>query len=534
MANHSRHHHRSFLSGIREWMGFSHSAQKAHHTHFKTARTGEGPDTSGQAKNSFSGELNEPIRVHQRYTRVRSRHQRQKSKKGWMQQLKHSLASLIPFSQKHRRKSFVSSHLSGLKKLVGDGSDHRKSELFYKLEKDGEYKVILANPVTLTGINEEGIATKVPGVERISIHRQKRPQDWNRNFTKSIQNFKRILIGKRKHRRYDRPSFHAGVETAETVSKPAQKGYQPEHSNGLKHNRFSFIELINSWFKLSFVLKLLSSAGLFMTAYVIAWLTYSLAVMFIASFYEIYGVLYYFEVMWPDSNSSPLWNANNAFTIAFAGPFISLAMSLVYFTILLKVKNLGTQLKTLVFWLFLLSMAHFAGAFAAGIITSQGIAYVMDGEQIAFIFRLLISILSLGAMAWIGWKYAFFILEIRPVRKHGNNIPLILINRMVLPCLLGIVLLIIIKIPIITPQHSNIWYSDVIILLTVLFAVIPSLFNKKLRPVQHPSKTVITRDRTARAFFAIILSLTILILYRLSLSTGLYIYMKFAIHISSF
>ena len=514
-------------------MGFSHSAQRVHHTHFKKAGTGEGSGTSGQAKESSSGEFIEHTRVHHRQAGERSHHQSQKSKKGWMQQLKYRLAGLIPFNH-NPRKSSVSRQLSGLKKLAGVGSDQRKPELFYKLQKDGEYKVIQANPVTSTGINEEGSATKVPGGEKINIHRQKRPQDWNRHFSQSIHNFKRIFTGRRKHIRYHRPSFHAGIEAVETVSKSAEKGNLPEHSNGLKHNRFSFTELINSWLKLSFLLKLLSSAGLFMTAYVITWLTYSLAVMFTTSFYDIYGVLYYFEVMWPESNSSPLWNTNNAFTIAYAGPFISLAMSLVYFTILLKVKKLGTQLRTLVFWLFLLSMAHFTGAFVAGVITPQGIAYVKDGEQMAFILRLLISIISLGAMAWIGWKYAFFILEIRPVRKHGNNIPLILINRMVLPCVFGIVLLIIIKIPIITPQHSNIWYNDVIILLSVLFAVIPSLFNKKLRPVQHPSKTVMIRDRTARAFFAIIFSLTILILYRLGLSTGLYIYMKFVVHINSF
>lgn len=534
MTKHSRHHRRSLLSGIRKWMGYSHSKQKVHRTHFKKTEAGEDSGVPVEEKDSSSVELPAKGNVHQRQAGVRAHHQRQKPKKGWMQQLKYRLSGLFVVNRSHSRNISNSRQVSELEKLAGDGSDLRKRELFYKLDKDGEYKVIQANPVTSTGINERGITPKVPDRGRIHPHRQKRHQGWFRNFTQSIHNFKRLFTGKRKHIRSPKHSLHDGAQVVEAVSVPVPKEFVQGFSNGLKHTRFNFSELINSWLKLSFLLKLLSSAGLFMAAYVITWLTYSLAVMFTASFYDIYGVLYYFEVMWPESSSSPLWTDSNAFAIAIAGPFISLVLSMVYFTVLLIVKNLGTQFKTFIFWLFLLSMAHFSGALVAGAFTRQGFGYMMYGQQTAFIFRLLISILSLGAMALIGLKYTRFILEIRLLRKHGNNIPLILINRMVLPALLGILLLIIIKIPNITPQHSNIQVYDVVILLSVLFAVIPPLFNKKLRPAQHPLKTVIMRDRTARAIFAIIFSFAVLILYRFGLSTGLFVYMKFAIHISSF
>ena len=522
MAKHSRHHRRSLLSGIRKWMGFSHSPQEVHRIHFKKTKSEEDSGIPVERMDKSSVELSGKENLHHRQAGVRIHHQRQRPKKSWMQQMKYKLAGLIPVNHSTRRKK------------SGAGSSQRRPELFYKLDKDGEYKVIQANPVTSTGINEGEIASKILGGKKKYPARQKRPQGWKRNLSQSFQTIKRIFTGKRKHTRLHKQSFHVGAQVAEIVSVPALKEHAHVHSNRQKQIRFSFIELINSWFKLSFLLKLLSSAGLFMAAYVITWLTNSLAVMFTASFYDIYGVLYYFEVMWPESNSSALMNENNAFAIAYAGPFISLAMSMIYFTILLTVKNLGTQLKTFIFWLFLLSMAHFTGAIVAGAITTQGFGYMMYGKQTAFIFSFFISALSLGAMAWIGWKYSRFILEIRLLRKHGNNILLILINRMVLPALLGILLLIIMKIPNITPQHANIFEYDVVILLSVLFAVIPPLFNRKLRPVQHPSKTVIMRDRTARAIFAIIFSFAVLILYRLGLSTGLFIYMKFAFHISPF
>ncbi len=535
MAKHSRHHHRSFFSKIKKWMGISHNTQKVHRKPFEKTETVEKPETSVQPLAIPSDELAGQAHTQHRQSRERTRHHRQQLKKGWIETIKSRFNRLFAGSRNPWRKSPANRLIIRIKEMLGLQTAVRRlrPELFYKLDKDGEYKVIQAKPVTSAGINEDGPATNALAGERIHHHRQKRLMGWKSRTRQLWRKFRRFFKMKQKRVRSHAHSAEVVNTYEEAITAFAQNEQVKKHYGRPKHGQLSFSELISSWQSLSLVLKLLSSMGLFMTAYVITWLTYSLAVMITASFYEIYGVLYYFEVMWPEG-ALLLLKENAAIAIALAGPFISLFMGLVYLGILKMAKNMGTQVKTLVFWLFLISLAHFMGAFAGGAITGQGFGYVLVWLNMPVVLKLLISILALIAMAWIGWKYARIILEIRPIRKHGNNIPLILINRMLLPCILGTLLLIVIKLPNITPRHPNIWVYDVIILVTVLFAVIPPVFNRKQRPVQHLSKSIISRDRTARAIFAIILSATVLILYRLGLSSGLYIYMKFAIHISSF
>ena len=536
MAKHSRHHHRSFFSKIKKWVGLGNSTPKVHSSPFKSVENVENTVASVLPDATPFDELVVKVQPHHRQTGERTHHHRQRLKKGWIQTIKFRLHRLFAGSRNPRRKSTITRVILRIKSMFGFHSATRKPrpELFYKLDKEGEYKVIQAKPVSSTGINEEGIAPKVYSDEGIHNHRQKNIQRWKSHTHQLWRKFRRFFKRKQNQER-SQAHIPGAVNTyEEAVTAFAQNEQVKKHSGRPKHGQFSFRELISSWLSLSFVLKLLSSMGLFITAYIISWLTYSLAIMVMASFSEIYGVLYYFEVMWPEGSSSSLLNESNAMAIAFAGPLISMVMSLIYFVILKQVKNTGTQFKTLLFWLFLLSNAHFFGAILAGSVTRQGFGYVMGWADISTFLSFLISLLSLSAMAWLGWRFARFILEIRPVKKHGNNISLILINRMALPCLLGILLLVFIKLPNTTPQHPNLWDYDVIILISVLFAVIPPIFNKKLRPEQNLQKTVLTHDRTARAFFAIILSASVLILYRLGLSTGLYIYMKFAIHISSF
>jgi hypothetical protein len=273
--------------------------------------------------------------------------------------------------------------------------------------------------------------------------------------------------------------------------------------------------------------------GLFITAYIVTWMTYSLASMVIASFSEVYGVMYYFEVLWPDATSAMPGAANDSY-IAAAGPVISLVMCLVYFIILKWVKNIHTQLKTFLYWLFLLSAAHFLNMFIAGVMPWRGVTYGIALLHLPVVVKPLFAGIAILTLVSIGWKFARFILEIRPIRRHGNNIPLILINRMALPWLIATLLLAAIKIPNSVPQHAFIWKYDVIMLASLLFAVIPPLFNKKLRPVQQASKTVLSETRKSRAFLAIFLSIAVVLLFRIGLSSGLYVYMKFAIHISSY
>jgi len=283
-----------------------------------------------------------------------------------------------------------------------------------------------------------------------------------------------------------------------------------------------------------YLLRLTSSMSLFMAAYVITWFIYSLAVIFTASFFNIHAVLTYFEVMWTIDNSSPLWSDLNIVAITFSGPFVSLIMGFIYYVILKKRKQMGSHWRTWFFWLFVLSMAHFLGAFVAGAITWQGFGYVIGWVYMHIFFRILISLIFLAALAWIGWLHAGFMLDTRTLRFRPSDIPYLLINRMVLPYMLGTLLLMIIKIPNAAPQHPTIWDYDVMILVSVLFAMIPPLFNKKLKPPTRLPRKTTHRRRRFIAYSAIAASVALVLLYRVGLSDGLYVFMKFVVNVTTY
>ncbi len=277
-----------------------------------------------------------------------------------------------------------------------------------------------------------------------------------------------------------------------------------------------------------------NSMAIFMVTYLIAWFTYQFAVMFTASFFNIYSVLTYYEVLFPVGNDSPLWTPMNIIVITSSGPFISLIAGFIYFIILKRRRNMGPQKKLFFIWLCLNSLAHFFGAFVAGAITWQGFGFVIAWLFMRFIFRLIISLLFLSILGYIGRLLFPEILSTAIIPRQKKEIPWFLFTRIILPWFIGSGLLILLKIPNIIPQHVNILDYDIIILSSLVFAVVPSIFFPKVkRQVQHSGK----RHRSRRNLIVMIWFIStvcVFLLYRIGLSGGLYIYMKFAFGITSY
>lgn len=501
MPAHHRSHRRSLISRIRRWFGLSHDTR---HRQKKSGVPGLSPDQlvvlpAGSMPDNTTGGQSQTKAATPPKSRQQHSHHR-----GWMHRLRHLYRKL-------RGKS---------KKLVGD----------------------------TTGI--AGAASPEEVFERLQQGLpvgQKKEERHHRSLTRRIFSFFRRLnpFSKRKksihhHRRRsgkvlrnsrDKNLFRRWFRK-HRKNHDARQGLQPS-----KNKEKLSVSSAWHWIRTElsgYLLKLGVSMGLFMAAYIITWFTYSFAVMFIASFFDIHAVLHFYEVRWTIGNTSPLWTELNIIAITFSGPLASIIMGLVYYAILKKWKNPGTLLRTFVFWLFVLSMAHFLGAFVAGAITWQGFGYVIDWVGMHIFFRILISLIFLASMAWIGWLHAGFMLETRTLRFKPADIPHLLINRMVLPYVLGTLFLIIIKIPNSAPQHPTIWDYDVMIIASVLFAVVPPLFNKKLKPPTRLPKKTTHRRRRIIAYTAIAASVALVLLYRIGLCDGLYVFMKFVVNVAPY
>lgn len=511
-----------------KWAGMPYESQRHHRAHHRRefSKNAETEDLTINENNTELSDFESNRRQH------RTSHSHKSGRK-------RSQSSVIKRKYKKIKSYFAAklagisknTWLSGFKKRLGikPKRPNLPETLFYKAASDGSYKVIKARPITSTGMNEDTLPDPTP-VEKHSQkhhHRGKKPgpAPWTRRFLKFFGVNKQITAANR-HKKLRSNSNGENLQNIiqEQLSTLPQKA----------HEGISFRQIYQSWIKPGFILKLLGSIGLFMLAYVTVWLIYSLAVIFTASFYDIYAVLYYYEVMWPAGNAMPPWTDAIAIAVTVSGPLVSITLAILSYYLLNKKMKAGSNMRTFLFWIFLLSLAHFFGAFAAGAVTWEGFGYVIDWLHMRIFFILLFSTLSLAVLVFLGWKYARFVLEIRPVRKNDTNHSLILINRMILPMLIGSALLILIKIPVNLPQHPFVYDYDSYILASGLFFAIPPLFNRHLRPVQHSYKHTTAKAQRIKTITIIAISFGLVAIYRLGLSGGLYLYMKFAFSVTPY
>lgn len=530
MPRHSPSRPNFFIRLLLKWAGVSYVPNNQRHSntrHHRNTRTDRSPEAiksgSGQEEssaNNVAGESNPP-----------THHRRRKKSPRWRYRIRRFFRKFTGFfTWKHNSGSSITIKKlwTGFKKRIGFKPKRKPlpETLFYKTSRDGSYKIIKATPVTGTALEETALTRPVENANhsRRKHLRRKRKFSLNRLFRKVIALFSGGKSGQTRH-----SSRSQNLPTALPTETAAADSAPPLTSRRKVHRSFSLKLLTESWSHKGFLLKLLGSIALFMVAYVLIWLVNSVAVMLTASFYNIDAVLYYYEVMWPAGIAT--LSDTIATTAAVTGPLVSVVLAMLSFYFLKNKTKTGNNLRTFLFWLFFLSLAHSFGAFAAAAVTSLGYGEAKDWLTLHTLIFLLLSLISLAALGFMGWKYARFILETRPLRRHGSYIQLTLFNRMMLPYLIGTLILIVIKKPDAVPQHPYIYVYDCLILASGLFFAIPPHFNKKLKPAPQAFKSTSVKTQLIKTLSIILLSVCIVAIYRLGLTDGLYVYLKFAVNV---
>jgi len=271
----------------------------------------------------------------------------------------------------------------------------------------------------------------------------------------------------------------------------------------------------------------LNSTMLYLAAYILVYLLYQLVVIYAANRFGISGVLYYYDVFWPIGDSSPLWFPYyRIILITGSGPFISLILGLLFFRFYVpRVKNPVTKLFFL--WISLHALNMFFGAFVAGVTTNDGFGYVALWLYMGIIFRIILSFISLFALAVFGYHAANYFLETAPsptYLKHEWRQEFLIFQALI-PAILGAVIIILIRIPINPPYH-------IIILFTLFAAIIAALINDKARPGRVKSFPKNKGRKFMWAYFIVLVAL--MLFYRVVLSYGLHIIIKISMTVSFF
>jgi len=276
----------------------------------------------------------------------------------------------------------------------------------------------------------------------------------------------------------------------------------------------------------------INSTALFVLAYLIVWLTYQFAVMVQASFSNIDSVLYYYEIMFPIGNYSMLWSQFNIILITAAGPFISVVLGVIYYYVFLGRTSLGKQIRQLLVWLYLISMAFFFGAFVAGAVTHQGFGYVADWLYMHIVFRIGISMIFLFLLGFLGWKTIQHLPDVSGSDSFKRSRTAFVLSRLSIPWLAGGALMIWLKRTPVMPQHPNILDYDMIIIGSMIFPVVAAIFNKRERPRFCRNSRRSTSTRTIVVWVTAALILASLV--RIGLSNGLYFQFRILLDIKMY
>ncbi len=277
------------------------------------------------------------------------------------------------------------------------------------------------------------------------------------------------------------------------------------------------------------LLPMLNSLGIYLITYLVVYLAYQFATVFVASYYKIDSVLYYYELYFPAGNYSELWTRFNIIAITFVGPLVSLLIAIILLRGILPLQKPGVQARIFFLWTAFHGAAHFLGAFVAGIVTDLGFGYVANWLYMNVFFKILISLIFLFILTIVGFHSTGFALEtIEPAgRRTPRRAKAALLFRFLLPWMIGAGIISLVKIPDTTPQHANIMVYDSVIIASMGFLVTPVLFRHHVavRPFGKRSDFYIP----PRSILVFLIALAVLVIFRLVLSHGLHFMIKISI-----
>jgi hypothetical protein len=258
---------------------------------------------------------------------------------------------------------------------------------------------------------------------------------------------------------------------------------------------------------------LVNSTTLFIISYLLVYMIYQFTVLFIAAGWRIDSVLFYYDLAFNDF--SPLWFRTNIIIVTISGPVISIIIGFIFLRFFSVRANLGKHTRVFFLWIGLHGFNMFLGAFASGVSFDEGFGYVVAWLYLNMFWKILFSLTFLFLLGVIGYYTAskFLDTSYSLTRVKPENRFKFLLFQAFLPWIIGTGFILLVKIP------NNLPY-DTGNLITLVFAVIPLIFNQKARP----SKYFTSEKRPNRIkWFVLAVMVVLMLVYRLGLNDGLHI-----------
>jgi hypothetical protein len=261
----------------------------------------------------------------------------------------------------------------------------------------------------------------------------------------------------------------------------------------------------------------INSVALFIIAYLLIYLIYQLTVLVVASRWKLDSVLYYFDLAFNDY--SPLWSRFNIIVVTGSGPVVCLLIGILFYRFIANRPKLKGFPKLFVMWTAIIGFNMFLGAFASGVSFDEGFGYVPAWLYLNVFWQIFVSLVFLFILGLIGYYSApkFLDTSNSSYRVRPENKVKFLFYQVVLPWFIGVLIIILVKIP------NNMPY-DTANLITLMFAVVPVLFNRYARPTVLFS----SERKPTRINWSLIAAFIVLLLaFRIGLNNGLHVVLNY-------
>jgi hypothetical protein len=219
-----------------------------------------------------------------------------------------------------------------------------------------------------------------------------------------------------------------------------------------------------------------------------------------------------------------LWSRYNIIVVTFSGPFISLVVGFVFYKWIANRPKVKGFIKLFILWVGFHGFNLFLGAFVSGVSFDEGFGYVANWLYLNVFWKFLLSLIFLSILAITGYFSAQKFLEtsnsiLRVKKRYRTRF---LFHQVVLPWFVGSIIIFLVKIPNNMPYETG-------TLVTMMFAVVPILFNLKA----EPRPNTIEKHKPTRVLWSyIVILVLVLLLYRAGLDTGYHIVLKYKLSLS--
>ena len=258
----------------------------------------------------------------------------------------------------------------------------------------------------------------------------------------------------------------------------------------------------------------INSTALFIIAYLAVYMLYQFAVMITASNWKLDSVLLYYDLAFNDY--SPLWSRTNIIIVTLSGPLVCLVTGFLFYRFFSTRKKVKGFVKLFFLWIAMIGLNFFFGAWANGISFDQGFGYVPAWLYLNVFWQILIALIFLFLLGIIGYYSVpkFLDTSKSAYRVRPENKNKFLFYQVLLPYLIGSLIIILVRIPNILPYDTG-------NLITLIFGLVPMVFNRYARPTVAIEKE--KKRPTDIRWWYIVIFVVLILAYRIGLNNGLHI-----------